>query len=1357
MGNMAGEPLARMTVYNPALLKKEALIAQFIARRSLLDHLVGELRRGGKTGYQHHMIIGPRGSGKTTLLRRLRYAIEDDPELYSHWLPLVFPEEQYNISRLSDLWVNCLDALSDTLERGNRKDESESLDQRIDELPADDEKRRAQAALDLLVGWAKKEGRGLVLLFDNSDLLFDRLKSDHWLIREVLSADNRLLFIGVTNAPIKATYDHEGAFFDFFKTHEMRGLTDQETREVIFNLARLRHTPHVIETLEREPGRIRALNLLTGGNLRTIVVLYQALARGKDDSIRADLEQLLDQYTPLYKHRFESLSAQSQQVVDALALNWDPATAAELAEKLRMETNAVSAVLNRLDNDGIVEKVPSPPGEKMFFQIAERFFNIWYLMRASRRVRRKLIWLVEFLKMFYGDKELYRRARHMVREPQLEGDKSQRAELALTLAMVIEEPGLRRALETEGVGSLMSCGIEDRQRLGLILDLEGEDASLKDLVERFQSLREFSEKIEQTKGELPPEFWEYLITAPTLSLEEKKKAFDEVARLGSDEIRQWVEKFESEAKRLVELFGPEPCRKLFEAIRSGQMADGADVEGADAAAIKGNDASLRVIARLFSFDRTKDEALLYQAEGVLNAVQSPHVWLSWAETVANSEDLSKKLAGALTRVNRLKGHDAGSWRRVGALQFRLRRHPEAEASYRKSIALDPDAFTSWNDLGYCLVYWKGSFDEAESAYRKAIALDPKAASPWFRLGDLLQRHLNRFEEAAAAFRKATELAPDVVLPWGFLVQLLTHHLNRYEEAEAVCREALKHRPDVPDLWMSLGFLLMDHLQKYEEAEAAFRKAIELKPNDAWLWIHLARLFSTRLGRGDDALDACRTAIELSPNDADVWMFFGERLLNLRRYEEAEAAFRKVHALKPNRQNVWGNIGLSLRLSERYEEAEAAYRKAIELEPNAPWHWSGLGQLLADHLKRYEEAEAAFRKAIELNPNETWAWLSLSELLQNHLNRSEEAVAACRKAIELAPNEAHVWYSLSHWLANCLNRYEEAEAAFRKAIELTENIAELAGLWGGLAQLLTDHLKRYEEAEAACRKAIDLDPNRSRLWDNLVGVLCNLKRYDEAEAACHRAIELDPNESRSWHNLGRILHMGLKRNEEAETAYRKAIELDPNAPWVWVSLGRLLAEPLKRYEEAEAAYLEAGAAFRKYLERNPDDAETWLHLGTIFDNNLRRPDEAEESFRKAVELKPNNIDFNRALACILIKRGKWDDSVVCARKFISEGGDEFHERNWPDIIGFFRDAVASGHAEDAVGLLDETDYGERWRPLREALQAIAEDDASYLLRVAPEIRQPAEEIVAMLAPEGSRLGGAPKSTRARRTRRKKSPD
>src|SRR5215475_15210808 len=206
------EPMPGLAIYNPALLRKEDLIAQFVARRPLLDRLAEELRQIGKGGYRHQLIIGPRGSGKTMLLRRLRYTIEDDPELSARWVPLVFPEEQYNVSRLSDLWVNCLDALSAALERRDREDEAERLDQRIDELPIDDEKRRAHAAFNLLIGWAEKEGRGLVLLFDNADLIFDRLRNDHWAIREALAADKRLLFIGAANAPIEATYDREGVF-----------------------------------------------------------------------------------------------------------------------------------------------------------------------------------------------------------------------------------------------------------------------------------------------------------------------------------------------------------------------------------------------------------------------------------------------------------------------------------------------------------------------------------------------------------------------------------------------------------------------------------------------------------------------------------------------------------------------------------------------------------------------------------------------------------------------------------------------------------------------------------------------------------------------------------------------------------------------------------------------------------------------------------------------------------------------------------------------------------------------------------------------------------------------------------------
>ena len=60
-----------VAVYNPDLLSKEELLAQFVARCDLLDHLMADLRR--RDFEQHQLIVGHRGMGKTTLLRRIRF------------------------------------------------------------------------------------------------------------------------------------------------------------------------------------------------------------------------------------------------------------------------------------------------------------------------------------------------------------------------------------------------------------------------------------------------------------------------------------------------------------------------------------------------------------------------------------------------------------------------------------------------------------------------------------------------------------------------------------------------------------------------------------------------------------------------------------------------------------------------------------------------------------------------------------------------------------------------------------------------------------------------------------------------------------------------------------------------------------------------------------------------------------------------------------------------------------------------------------------------------------------------------------------------------------------------------------
>src|ERR1019366_3880913 len=96
------------------------------------------------------LIIGQRGLGKTTLLRRLAFAVEDDPALAAAWMPLVFPEEQYNVAGLGDFWLNCVDALSDALDRTSDRAASQALDARVERVPSFCAER-STTALNLLL------------------------------------------------------------------------------------------------------------------------------------------------------------------------------------------------------------------------------------------------------------------------------------------------------------------------------------------------------------------------------------------------------------------------------------------------------------------------------------------------------------------------------------------------------------------------------------------------------------------------------------------------------------------------------------------------------------------------------------------------------------------------------------------------------------------------------------------------------------------------------------------------------------------------------------------------------------------------------------------------------------------------------------------------------------------------------------------------------------------------------------------------------------------------------------------------------------------------------------------------------
>jgi len=211
-------------------------------------------------------------------------------------------------------------------------------------------------------------------------------------------------------------------FFHFFTMKSLDGLNAEETRELLLGLGDEEQTKKMAEILHTRPGKVEALRRLTAGVPRTLILLFEIFLDDHGSALH-DLDMLLDRVTPLYKHRLDDLPTQQQAIVTAIALGWDAMSTKEIAQKTRLPSKQVSAQLTQLERNFVVRRIPTSTKNHLY-QLEERFFNIWCLMRLGRKNdRRRATWLVRFLEIWCDEQELAGRAeRHlgMLREGKLE-------------------------------------------------------------------------------------------------------------------------------------------------------------------------------------------------------------------------------------------------------------------------------------------------------------------------------------------------------------------------------------------------------------------------------------------------------------------------------------------------------------------------------------------------------------------------------------------------------------------------------------------------------------------------------------------------------------------------------------------------------------------------------------------------------------------------------------------------------------------------------------------------------------------------------------------------------------------------
>jgi len=404
--------LSQIGLYNPQRQSSELTEKLFVVRQKQFELLLDKIIQERESSIpQHHIIIGQRGMGKTTMLKRLEVELHKQ-QYRQQFIPLLFPEEQYNVKNLAGFWLNCLDALADNLELEAKEKYQviiTDIDKNIKELSKKTPEAVSENAYKYLMDICNNLNRRPVLLIDNISFAlnwsnYKKNEQEQWALRKILSENGAPIIIGAGVTVTNEITNYNKPFYDLFQIQYLYKLSFEEFTELLYNLANLTQINiDLTPLLRKEKPRLQTLYQFTGGNPRTVIMLFKLLVKGFSADINDDLDALVDEITPLYKAKFEQeLSRQQQIVIDAIAMNWDAISIKELSVMTNFKNTQLSPQLERLKEDGWIETTVAYKAKGNAYFISERFFNIWYLLRRSNRRQKKGVHsLSEFLECLY--------------------------------------------------------------------------------------------------------------------------------------------------------------------------------------------------------------------------------------------------------------------------------------------------------------------------------------------------------------------------------------------------------------------------------------------------------------------------------------------------------------------------------------------------------------------------------------------------------------------------------------------------------------------------------------------------------------------------------------------------------------------------------------------------------------------------------------------------------------------------------------------------------------------------------------------------------------------------------------------
>lgn len=199
------------------------------------------------------------------------------------------------------------------------------------------------------------------------------------------------------------------------------------------------------------------------------------------------------------------------------------------------------------------------------------------------------------------------------------------------------------------------------------------------------------------------------------------------------------------------------------------------------------------------------------------------------------------------------------------------------------------------------------------------------------------------------------------------------------------------------------------------------------------------------------------------------------------------------------------------------------------------------------------------------------------------------------------------------------RHGDAIANFQKALRLKPGLRG-ANLFMGIAEYRSNQL---DAALTALRKEAAITPKDANAWMWLGIVALEKGDGGEAASALDKAAKLAPD------NVDILYHRGRAHLFVSKDSYARMFQADPKS---W-RVRQILAEA-----NADAdRHVDAIAEYEAAIQLAPREPRLHEELGTEY-RSIGKMQEAEESFRKELEIDPDNVVAQYKLGVLLTEKG-----------------------------------------------------------------------------------------------------------------------